>query len=174
MHVRQFFGEVFIITTAHHLGGRYSLHLLLRKSTMVYTETGFQYIIPPFLMHLIRKSIFLHYKNDSTLTLLRNSMFNINKQNMFFHCYKKHLKWGGGWWGNEESFSDYTTVLYGLYLISVGGANGPVIVRHLDRKIWRMSGDGSWWCAATASTGTSKSDLLDNLETQFRIKPVCI
>ena len=32
---------------------------------------------------------------------------SINK--IFFHCYKKHLKWGGGW-GNEESFSDYTVL----------------------------------------------------------------
>ena len=38
-------------------------------------------------------SFFMYYStNDSTLTLLRNSLFNNYKQK--FHCYKKHLKWG--------------------------------------------------------------------------------
>ena len=36
---------------------------------------------------------FLHYTNDSTLTLFRNSLFNVNKQ--FFSLLKKHLKWEG-------------------------------------------------------------------------------
>ena len=58
----------------------------------LYTRKGFQYIIPPFLMCLMTQNIFLHFTNDSTLTLLRNSLFNINKQNIF-PCYKKHLKW---------------------------------------------------------------------------------
>ena len=44
-------------------------------------------------------------------------MFNINKH--IFHCYKKHLKWGGGW-HKEESFSDYT-VLYGTGKVFTAG-----------------------------------------------------
>ena len=39
-------------------------------------------------MYLLRKSIFLHYTNDSTLTLLRNGLFNINKQNIVFIVIK--------------------------------------------------------------------------------------
>ena len=48
------------------------------------SRTGIQYIIPQFLMHLITLSIcFLHYTNGSTVALLRNSLFHINKQNIF-------------------------------------------------------------------------------------------
>ena len=61
----------------------------------LYTQTGFHYIIPPFLIAFDNiENFFLHYTNDSTVTLLRNSLFNSNKQNNYFHCYKKHLKWG--------------------------------------------------------------------------------
>ena len=51
---------------------------------------------------------FLHYTNDSSLTFLRNSLFNITKQNIFFIVIKST---SNGGWGIEESFSDYT-VLY--------------------------------------------------------------
>ena len=49
---------------------------------------------PPISDAFDNRIFFLYYTNDSTLTLLRNSLFNINKQHIFFHCYKKHLKWG--------------------------------------------------------------------------------
>ena len=55
----------------------------------------FKKLTPPFRMHLIRYIFFLHYTKDITLTFLRNSLFLNNKQNIFFHCYKKHLRWGG-------------------------------------------------------------------------------
>ena len=42
----------------------------------------------------VKKSIFLRYTNDSTLTLLRNSLFNNNKQNIFFIVIKSP-KMGG-------------------------------------------------------------------------------
>ena len=53
----------------------------------------FSIYYPPFLMCLLIKIIFLQYTNDSTLILSRNSLFNINKQNICFHCCKKLLKW---------------------------------------------------------------------------------
>ena len=59
------------------------------KQRPLYTRTGFQYIIPPFLMCLATKRIFfLHFTKDSTLTLLRNSLFSINKLNIFFFVIK--------------------------------------------------------------------------------------
>ena len=72
---------------------------------------AFIMLSPHFWFIWLDRIFFLHYANDSTLTLLRNSLFKNNKQNNFFHCYMQHLKWGG--WGNEESFYDYT-VLYEL------------------------------------------------------------
>ena len=54
--------------------GAHFTHMLPQRP--LYTCTGFQYIIPPFLMHLLTKIIFLHCTDDSTLTLLRNSLFS--------------------------------------------------------------------------------------------------
>ena len=62
-------------------------------------------IPPPFLMCLPTKSIFLDYSNDSTLTLLRNSLFNISKRNIL-SLLQKAPKGGV----NEESLSDYTVL----------------------------------------------------------------
>ena len=47
--------------------------------------TDFQFIIPPPISDAFdnREYFFLQYTNDSTLTLLRNSLFNINKQHIF-------------------------------------------------------------------------------------------
>ena len=36
--------------------------------------------------------VFVNKGDYSTLTLLRNSLFNMNKQNNCFQCYKKYLK----------------------------------------------------------------------------------
>jgi len=42
-----------------------------------------------------QRVIFLHCRYKwFNFNILRNSLFNINKQNILFHCYKKHLKWG--------------------------------------------------------------------------------
>ena len=46
---------------------------------------------PPISDAFDNREIFLHKTNYSTLTLLRNSLFNNNKQIIFFHCYKKNL-----------------------------------------------------------------------------------
>ena len=55
---------------------------------------AFIMLSPHFWFIWLDRIFFLHYANDSTLTLLRNSLFKNNKQNNFFHCFKKHLKWG--------------------------------------------------------------------------------
>ena len=66
--------------------------LNIKSETTVYSDRlSLHY--PP-ISDVFDRVFFVHYTNDSTLTLLRNSLFNNNKQNIFFHCYKKHLKWG--------------------------------------------------------------------------------
>ena len=59
-----------------------------RTETTVYLDRLSINYPPPFLMHLKTEYFFLHYTKDSTLTLLRNSLFNINKQHIFFIVIK--------------------------------------------------------------------------------------
>ena len=61
----------------------------------LYTRTGFQYIIPLFLMRLLTKNFFVHYPNDSTLTFIDDQPVSCQQTKYLFHCYKKHLKWKG-------------------------------------------------------------------------------
>ena len=76
------------------------------------TRTGFQYIIPPISDVFDKiEYFFCILQVDSSVTLLRNSLFNINKQNKKNFMVIKASKMGG--WGYQESFSDYT-VLYGV------------------------------------------------------------
>ena len=52
---------------------------LARSETTVYLDRlSINY--PPISDAFDNRVFFLHYTNDSTLTLLRNSLFNINKQ----------------------------------------------------------------------------------------------
>ena len=66
---------IFKVSKITYFGFNYCLFNDLNQRPL-FTRTGFQYIIPPFMMCL---SIFLRYTNDSTLTLLKNSLFNFNK-----------------------------------------------------------------------------------------------
>ena len=81
-----------------------STSLSMNKSETTLYSDRLSIHYPPISDAFDNRVFFLHYTNDSTLTLLRNSLLNINK-----HCYKKHLKWGDE--VMKKSFSDYT-VLY--------------------------------------------------------------
>ena len=70
---------------------------LLIKSSMVlcttYPETT-EYLdrpsihFPPISDAFVNKVFFLYYTNDSSFTLLRNSLVNMNQQNIFFIVIK--------------------------------------------------------------------------------------
>ena len=53
---------------------------------------AFNTLSPRFWCVWQDRVFFIHYTNDTTLTLLRNSLFNKNKNNILFNCYIKHLK----------------------------------------------------------------------------------
>ena len=113
---------------------------LASTDTTVYTDWPSIHF-PPVLMHLSTKSIFLHYTNDSTLTLLRNSLININKKHFFIVI--KAPKMGG--WGNEVSLSEYT-VFYGFTIPEV------VSVYQLGWSSFRLS---PFWRRAAAALANS-------------------
>ena len=67
--------------------------MILPPETTVYLDRlSINY--PPISDAFDNRVFFLHYTNDSTLTLLRNSLFNINKQ-QFFSLLEKAPKMGG-------------------------------------------------------------------------------
>ena len=59
---------------------------IIQSETTVYLDRlSINY--PPISDAFDNREYFLHYTNDSTLTLLRNNLFNINKQNIFQISY---------------------------------------------------------------------------------------
>ena len=64
------------------------------RETTAYSDRPTTHYHPISDAFVDKKYFFLHYTSESTLTLLRNSLFNVNKQTIF-QCHKNKLKWGG-------------------------------------------------------------------------------
>ena len=58
------------------------------------TDVSQRRMFPPFLVCLTTLSIFLNYTNDSTLTLLKNSLFNTKITKYFFIVIKSTYNGG--------------------------------------------------------------------------------
>ena len=122
-----------------------STYALLDAERPLNTWTDISINYPPFLMHLITESIFFCIIQMIQLWHYWEIGCSISINNIFFHCFKNHIKWGG--WCKEESFSDYT-VLNGCRHPPLDGYMSVCLVLPIEEY---GMGDLTLWLIHTAA-----------------------